>query len=339
MGERQEVQPLVSPHRCLLKRRVFVARYIVQRLLFILPVALLVSFMTFMVIHLVPGDPARVLLGEDATPQTVAALEQQLGLDKPLPTQFALWLWQAVHGNLGQSIQLQQPVLDAILQRLPVTAELGICALLYSLVLAVPLGIYSATHRNTWVDWLVNVSSLLTTAIPSFVLGLILIFFFAVDLRLFPPGGYVPFGDDMTENIRDLILPMIALGTGSVAVNMRQIRASMIEALNQDYVRTARAKGLAERRVAYVHALRNAVIPVLTIVGLQVGTILTGAFVVETIFLWPGIGQLAVQSILAKDYPVVQGVVLLSALSYMVANLLVDISYAFLDPRIRFEKS
>jgi peptide/nickel transport system permease protein len=316
-----------------------VARYIVQRLLFILPVALLVSFMTFMVIHLVPGDPARVLLGEDATPQTVAALEQQLGLDKPLPTQFALWLWQAVHGNLGQSIQLQQPVLDAILQRLPVTAELGICALLYSLVLAVPLGIYSATHRNTWVDWLVNVSSLLTTAIPSFVLGLILIFFFAVDLRLFPPGGYVPFGDDMTENIRDLILPMIALGTGSVAVNMRQIRASMIEALNQDYVRTARAKGLAERRVAYVHALRNAVIPVLTIVGLQVGTILTGAFVVETIFLWPGIGQLAVQSILAKDYPVVQGVVLLSALSYMVANLLVDISYAFLDPRIRFEKS
>jgi len=316
-----------------------VARYIVQRLLFILPVALLVSFMTFMVIHLVPGDPARVLLGEDATPQTVAALEQQLGLDKPLPTQFALWLWQAVHGNLGQSIQLQQPVLDAILRRLPVTAELGICALLYSLVLAVPLGIYSATHRNTWVDWLVNVSSLLTTAIPSFVLGLILIFFFAVDLRLFPPGGYVPFGDDMTENIRDLILPMIALGTGSVAVNMRQIRASMIEALNQDYVRTARAKGLAERRVAYVHALRNAVIPVLTIVGLQVGTILTGAFVVETIFLWPGIGQLAVQSILAKDYPVVQGVVLLSALSYMVANLLVDISYAFLDPRIRFEKS
>lgn len=315
------------------------ARYIMQRLLFILPVALLVSFMTFMVIHLVPGDPARVLLGEDATPQTVAALEQQLGLDKPLPTQFALWLWQALHGNLGQSIQLQQPVLDAILQRLPVTAELGICALLYSLVLAVPLGIYSATHRNTWVDWLVNVSSLLTTAIPSFVLGLILIFFFAVDLRLLPPGGYVPFGENMTENIRDLILPMIALGTGSVAVNMRQIRASMIEALNQDYIRTARAKGLLERRVAYVHALRNAVIPVLTIVGLQVGTILTGAFVVETIFLWPGIGQLAVQSILAKDYPVVQGVVLLSALSYMVTNLLVDISYAFLDPRIRFEKT
>jgi peptide/nickel transport system permease protein len=170
------------------------------------------------------------------------------------------------------------------------------------------------------------------------VLGLLLIFFFAVDLRLFPPGGYVSFSENPTENIRGLILPMITLGTGAVAVNMRQVRASMIEALNQDYVRTARAKGLAEPRVAYIHALRNAIIPVLTIVGLQVGAILTGAFVVETIFLWPGIGQLAITSILSKDYPVVQGVVLLSALSYMIANLLVDISYAFLDPRIRFEK-
>jgi peptide/nickel transport system permease protein len=314
------------------------AQYIIRRLIFLLPVALLVCFMTFMTIHLIPGDPARVLLGEDATPATVAALDKQLGLDKPLATQFALWLWQAVHGKLGQSIQLQQPVLDAILQRLPVTAELGLCALLFSLVLAIPLGIYSATHRNSWLDWLVNVTSLLSTAIPSFVLGLLLIFFFAVDLRLFPPGGYVSFNENPAENMRDLILPMITLGTGAVAVNMRQVRANMIEALNQDYVRTARAKGLTEPRVAYIHALRNAVIPVLTIVGLQVGAILTGAFIVETIFLWPGIGQLAINSILSKDYPVVQGVVLLSALSYMMANLLVDISYAFLDPRIRFEK-
>jgi len=186
--------------------------------------------MTFMTIHLVPGDPARVLLGEDATPQTVAALDTQLGLDKPLPTQFALWLWQAMHGNLGQSIQLQQPVLDAIIQRLPVTAELGICALLFSLILAIPLGIYASTQRNSWIDWLVNVSSLFSTAIPSFVLGLVLIFFFAVDLRIFPPGGYVAFSDDPLGNIRDLILPMITLGAGAVAVNMRQIRASMIEA-------------------------------------------------------------------------------------------------------------
>lgn len=314
------------------------ARYIARRIFFIIPVALIVSFVTFMIIHLVPGDPARVLLGESATPQTVAALRQQLGLNKPLLEQFALWLWQALHGNLGQSIQLQQPVLQAIEQRLPVTAELGVASLLYSLIIALPLGVYAATHRNTWIDGLVNVSSLIGTAIPSFVLGLVFILVLAVSVRIFPPGGYASFTDNPLANLRDLILPMITLGTGSVAVNMRQIRANMIEVLGQDYVRAARAKGLSERRVNYVHALRNAMLPLLTIVGLQVGALIAGAFVIETIFLWPGIGQLAVQSILAKDYPVVQGVVLLSALSYMAANLLVDIGYVLLDPRIRLDK-
>ena len=313
-------------------------RYILQRILFMIPVALLVSFLTFLMIHLVPGDPARTLLGEYATPQSVAALDRQLGLDKPLPVQFVLWLSQALQGNLGQSIQLQQPVGQAILQRLPVTLELGICALLYSLILATPLGIYSATHRNSLGDWLANVFSLFSTAIPVFVLALVLIFFFAVEIRLFPPGEYVSFGEDPLSNLHDLVLPVLTLGTGAVAVNMRQIRASMIEALEQNYVRTARAKGLAERRVAYVHALKNAFLPVLTIVGIQIGSILAGAFIVETIFLWPGIGQLTIMSILSKDYPVVQGVVLLSAFSYMLANLLIDIGYAFLDPRIRFER-
>jgi len=313
--------------------------YIIRRLLFMLPVALLVSFMTFMLIHLVPGDPARVLLGEDATPQAVAALQHQLGLDKPIPQQFALWLWQAIHGNLGDSIQLQQPVTQALLQRLPVTLELGLASLLYSVALAIPLGVYSATHRNSWVEWLVNVSSLVGTAIPGFVLALVLIFLFAVALRIFPPGGYTPFTEDPAGNIRDLILPMVALGTGTVAVNLRQIRASMIEVLEQDYVRTARAKGLGEGRVNYIHALRNALIPLITIVGLQVGAILGGAVVIETIFLWPGIGALAVNSIFSKDYPVVQGVVLLAAFSYMLVNLLVDVSYVFLDPRIRLSKA
>lgn len=314
------------------------ARYIVRRIFFIIPVALLVSFITFMIIHLVPGDPARVLLGEDATPQTVAALRQQLGLNKPLLDQFALWLWQVLHGNLGQSIQLQQPVLQAIEQRLPVTAELGVAALLFSLILALPLGVYAATHRNTWIDGLVNISSLIGTAIPSFVLGLVFILVLAVSVRIFPPGGYASFVNNPAANLRDLVLPMVALGTGAVAVNMRQIRSNMLEVLGQDYVRAARAKGLSERRVNYVHALRNALLPLLTIVGIQVGSIIAGAFVIETIFLWPGIGQLAVQSILAKDYPVVQGVVLLSALSYMAANLLVDIGYVLLDPRIRLDK-
>ncbi|HEX7737286.1 MAG TPA: ABC transporter permease [Ktedonobacteraceae bacterium] len=315
------------------------ARYIVQRLLFMLPVALLVSFVTFMLIHLVPGDPARVLLGEEATPQTVAALQRQLGLDKPLPQQFVLWLGQALHGNLGDSIQLQQPVSQAIFQRLPVTLELGLAALIFSVGLAIPLGVYSATHRNHWLEWLINVSTLVGTAIPNFVLALLLIFLFAVTLRFFPPGGYAPFTDDPMNNLRNLVLPMIALGTGTVAGNLRQINASMTEVLEHDYIRTARAKGLSERRVNYVHALRNSLLPLLTIIGIQVGAILSGAFVIESIFLWPGIGKLGVDSAFAKDYPVVQGVVLLAAFSYMLINLLVDISYVFLDPRIRLNRS
>jgi peptide/nickel transport system permease protein len=316
-----------------------VIRYIAQRLIFFIPVALLVSFLTFMIIHLVPGDPAAALLGEQATPQTVAALQKQLGLDKPLPVQFGLWFEQMLHGNLGESIQLQQPVGQAIMQRLPVTLELGSTALIFSLLLAFPLGIYTAIHRNTWVDWLVNVISLLGTAIPSFVLGLVLLLILAVNWRFFPPGGYVSFDSDPLLNLRDLVLPMLTLSAGSVAGNMRQIRAAMIEVLNQDYIRTARAKGLRENRILYNHALRNAIIPVLTIIGLQVGAILAGTFVIETIFLWPGIGQLAVTSILSKDYPVVQGTVLITAFSYMLVNLLVDVCYVFLNPQIRLGKS
>jgi peptide/nickel transport system permease protein len=312
------------------------AAYIIRRLLLLVPVVLFVSFITFMLIHLVPGDPARVLLGEDSTPEALAALRQQLGLDRPLYEQYALWLNQAVHGNLGESIQLHEPVLQAILQRLPVTIELGVAALLFSLLLAVPLGMTAATQRGSRMDWLLNVSSLLGTTIPPFVLGLLLILVFAVILRIFPPGGYVPFTEDPLENLRDLILPMIALGSASVAVNFRQVRASMIEVLSQDYIRAARAKGLSERRINYRHAFPNALLPLLTLVGLQAGAILAGAIVVETIFLWPGVGQLAVSSILSKDYPVVQGVVLLSALSYILINLLVDLSYTVVDPRISY---
>jgi len=314
-------------------------RYIIQRILFMIPVALLVSFMAFMLVHLVPGDPARVLLGEDATPQNVAALQRQLGLNKPLIVQFALWLWQAVHGNLGESIMLHQPVTQVLMERLPVTIELGVASLLFSLVLAIPLAVYSATHRHSRVEWLINFTTLGGTAIPGFVFALILIFLFAVVFRLFPPGGFTPFLDDPLENLHDLLLPMFALGIGAVAVNLRQIRANMIEVLEQDYVRTARAKGISERRVTYVHALRNALVPLLTIVGLQIGAILGGAFVIETIFLWPGIGAEAVQSIFEKDYPMIQGIVLLVAFSYMLTNLLVAILYSVFDPRIRLNRS
>jgi peptide/nickel transport system permease protein len=313
-------------------------RYITQRIFFIVPVALFVCFITFMIIHLVPGDPARVLLGPEASTESQIALDQQLGLNKPILTQFVLWFWQALHGNLGESIQLQQPVLQAIIQRLPVTVELGVVSLFYSLALAIPLGIYTSTHRNSRIDWLVNVISLFFSAIPPFILGLLLMVFLTVNMHLFPPGGYVPFSQDPLGNLRDLILPVLTLGTGAVAANLRQIRSSMIDTLNQDYVRTARAKGLAENRVFYIHALRNAMLPVLTIIGLQVGSILAGTVVVETIFLWPGIGQLVVQSLFSKDYPIVQGVVLLAAFSYTATNLLTDIGYAILDPRIHFNK-
>jgi len=312
--------------------------FVARRLLFMLPVALLVSFVTFMLIHLVPGDPARVLLGEEATPQSVAALRQQLGLDRPLGVQYGLWLWQAIQGNLGESIQLQQPVIQAIWQRLPVTIELGVASLIFSVALAVPLGVMAATNPNGRLDWLVNVTSLLGTAIPNFVLGLLLILVFAVFFRIFPPGGYVPFSEDPLGNLRDLVLPAVALGVGAVAVNLRQVRTSMLEVLHEDYIRTAWAKGLRPRQVNYRHALRNALMPLLTIVGLQVGAILAGTFVIETIFLWPGIGALTIQSIFSKDYPVVQGVVLLAALSYMAVNLFVDIGYRVLDPRVSYGK-
>src|SRR5690242_11322650 len=241
------------------------ASYITRRLIFILPVALLVSFFVFFLIHLVPGDPAAVLLGEDATPQNLAALRKELGLDQPLLTQYVLWLGQSLHGNFGRSIQLQQPVLEAILQRAPVTLELGIAALLFSIVIAVPLGVVSATRANGRLDTTVNVTSLLGTAIPGFVLGLGLIVVFAVFIRLFPPGGYVPFSEDPAAN-------------------------------------------------------------------------LGGAVIVETIFQWPGLGALAVSSLLSKDYPVIQATVLLSALSYMLVNLLVDVGYGLLDPRISYGK-
>jgi peptide/nickel transport system permease protein len=311
-------------------------QYILRRLLLMIPVALIVSFITFMLIHLIPGDPARVLLGEEATPQALAALHKQLGLDDPIIVQYIRWLGNLLHGDMGQSIQQNEAVSTSIIQRLPVTIELGIAALVYSIVLAIPLGILAAAQKNTIIDWIIGLVTLIGTSIPGFVLGLLLIFFFAVFLRIAPPGGYISLGEDPVQNLQDLILPMITLGTGAVTINLRQVRAIMLEVLEQDYIRTARAKGLSNTRVLYIHALRNALLPVLTIVGLQAGAILGGAFIVEQIFLWPGIGSLALNSILSKDYLVVQGVVLLSALSYMAVNLAVDLSYSLLDPRISY---
>jgi peptide/nickel transport system permease protein len=310
--------------------------YVVRRLLLMVPVAFLVTVGVFMLIHLTPGDPALIMLGEDRTPQAIAQIHQQLGLDKPLYVQYEIWLGRLAHGDLGRSITTHEQVTGAIFDRLPATLELGIVSLVWSLIVAIPLGTIAAVRRGSLVDQVATGLTVAGVSIPNFFIGIVLIFVLSVSLRLFPFGGYVPFTQDPVESLRHVILPAIALGTAGTAINMRFTRSSMIEVLNHDYIRTARAKGASWRRVVFVHALKNALIPVVTIIGLQIGGIIEGAVVTETVFTWPGVGRLAVESIFNRDYTVVQGIVLLAAFSYMVANLLVDLAYGWLDPRISY---
>lgn len=310
--------------------------YILRRLLLMLPVAFLVTVGVFMLIHLSPGDPALIIAGEDRTPQAIAEIHRQLGLDKPLYVQYAIWLGHIVHGDWGRSVTTHEPVATAILERLPATLELGLTALIWSLLVAIPLGTIAAVRRGSVVDQVATGVTVAGVSIPNFFIGIVLIFVMSVTLRLFPFGGYVPLTEDPLQSLRHVALPAIALGTAGAAINMRFTRSSMIEVLNLDYVRTAWAKGASWRRVVFVHALKNALIPVVTIVGIQIGGIIEGAVVTETVFTWPGVGRLAVESIFNRDYTVVQGIVLLAAFSYMFANLLVDVVYAWLDPRISY---
>jgi peptide/nickel transport system permease protein len=309
---------------------------VLRRLALMLPVAFMVTVGVFFLIHLTPGDPALIVLGEDRSPQAIARVHQELGLDKPLYVQYVIWLGRVVHGDFGRSITTNQPVAIDIAERLPATIELGVVALLWSLIVAIPLGTIAAVRRGSIADHIATGISVAGVSIPNFFIGIVLIFFLSVTLRIFPFGGFVPFTQDPLENLRHIVLPAIALGTAGAAINMRFTRSAMIEVLNQDYVRTARAKGASWRRVVFVHALKNALIPVVTIVGLQIGGIIEGAVVTETVFTWPGVGRLAVESIFNRDYTVVQGIVLLAAFSYMAANLLVDLVYAWLDPRISY---
>ncbi len=311
--------------------------YILRRLSLMVPVALLVSVIIFTLIRLTPGDPVRVMMGEEAAdPQTVERVRASLGLDQPYPVQYALWLSRALQGDLGRSLRTRQPVMEAITERLPATFELGLAGLTFALVIAFVAGTISAVRRNSAADFGAVGFTLLGVSIPNFFLGILLILAFAYYWRVFPPGGYRPIEEGLGENLRRLVLPAITLGTAGAAVNMRLMRSSLLEVLSQDYVRTAWAKGLSERVVILRHALKNALIPVVTVVGIQVGAIIEGAFITETVFGWPGVGRLAVDSIAGRDYPVVQAIVLLSALSFMVATLLVDILYAWLDPRISY---
>ena len=312
--------------------------YIIRRLLLMIPVALLVTVGIFVIIRIAPGDPVLTYAGEDKDPVTIAAVRAELGLDQPLPIQYAAWMSRALQGDLGRSFQTKQRVLEAIGERIPVTLELGLAAILISVSVALVVGILSAVKRNSALDLLTTSVTLAGVSFPNFYLGLLLILLFAyvVPGHIFPPGGFVPFAKDPGENLRYLVLPAITVATASLAVNLRQVRSSLLDVFGQDYVRTARAKGLHERAVVTRHALKNALIPVVTIIGIQIGAIIEGAIITETIFFIPGIGRLAVQAIPSQDYPIVQGVVLVSALSFMLSTLAVDILYAFIDPRISF---
>jgi peptide/nickel transport system permease protein len=315
-----------------------VIQYILRRLLLMIPVALLVTVGVFALARLSPVDPVLVFAGEERDPAMLEAIRHQLGLDQPLPVQYFAWLTHALQGDLGRSFQNHQKVLEAITERLPATIELGAAALTISVTFALLIGVISAVKRNSVVDLLSTSVTLMGVSFPSFFLGVILILLFAYVIpgRIFPPGGYVPLTTDVGENLRRLVLPAITLATGSLALNLRQVRSSMLEVFGLDYMRTARAKGLREGTIITRHALKNALIPVVTLVGIQIGAIIEGAVITETIFSWPGVGRLAVQAIPSHDYPVVQGVVLVSALSFMLSTLLVDVLYARIDPRINF---
>jgi peptide/nickel transport system permease protein len=300
------------------------------------PVAFLVSVAVFSLIHLTPVDPAELMLGEERTPQAVVALRHELGLDRPLPEQYLTWVSRAFRGDLGRSIRTNQKVTQAIFERLPATLELGAAALLWSVLLAIPLGTIAALRRGSPIDVLATGFTVLGVSVPNFFIGILLILVLSVGLRWFPPGGFAPLTDSIPDNLHRLVLPAITLGTVTTAINTRFTRSSMLEVLRQDYIRTARAKGAVWRQVIVSHALKNALIPVVTVIGIQVGQILEGALVTETIFSWPGIGKLAIDSIFGRDYPIIQGIVLLIAFSYMFANLAVDLAYAWLDPRISY---
>jgi peptide/nickel transport system permease protein len=306
-----------------------------------IPVALLVTVGVFALARLSPVDPVLVFAGEERDPAMLEAIRQQLGLDQPLPVQYVAWLSHAVQGDLGRSFQNKQRVTEAIIERLPATFELGLAALLISITFALVIGILSAVKRNSVLDLLSTSITLMGVSFPSFFLGVVLILLFAYVIpgRIFPPGGYVPLAQDAGENLRRLVLPAVTLATASLALNLRQVRSSLLEVFGHDYMRTARAKGLREGAVIVRHALKNALIPVVTLVGIQVGAIIEGAVITEQIFSWPGVGRLAVQAIPSHDYPVVQGVVLVSALSFMFSTLLVDVLYAWLDPRISYESA
>jgi ABC-type dipeptide/oligopeptide/nickel transport system permease component len=306
-----------------------VLRYLARRLLLTIPVLLGVATLVFSLIHLVPGDPAQAMMGDGASPQDVAELRRSLGLDQPLLTQYAAFLGHAVKGDLGKSFRTGQPVTTMIIERVPATVELALAAMRVAIAIAIPLGVIAAVWKGTVADYGAMTFALAGVSIPNFWLGPVLAIVFAVELGWLPVSG--------RGTIAHLVLPAISLGLALAAILARMTRASLLEELDELYVRAARARGVSRAAAVVSHALRNSMIPLLTIVALQFGAVLTGAVITETIFAWPGIGRLLIQSIGFRDYPMVQGCILLIAVTYVSVNLLTDVMYGVLDPRIRFE--
>ncbi|WP_400163096.1 ABC transporter permease [Brevibacillus sp. TJ4] len=312
--------------------------YILKRLLSTLPILAVVATVVFLIVHLTPGDPAAVMLGDEAGEAEIAELREQLGLNLPLPVQFYHWLVNVLQGDLGQSYFSGMPVTRSFVEHLGPTFSLAVLAQIIAILIAIPIGIFAARRRGSLADQAVMGVSLLGISVPSFLLGLFLILLFAVQLKWLPVAGYKPLGDGLWNHLRYLILPALALGFMQAALIARMTRSSMLDIIADNYIKTARAKGLKERIVIYKHALRNAFIPILTVIGETFGGLVTGAAVVETVFNIPGIGQLIISSVERRDYPVIQGTVLLITVTYVFLNLIIDLLYGVVDPRVRLNR-
>jgi peptide/nickel transport system permease protein len=313
-----------------------VATLILRRLIASIPVFVLVTAGVFSLVHLTPGDPVEAMMGESQDPVAKEALRRDLGLDQPIYAQYATWVGRLVQGDLGRSIRNHEPVVENVTRRIRPSLQLAVFAMLISLCVAFPVGIISATRRNSPIDGFGTMFALFGICMPNFLIALLLIFIFGVTLRWLPISGYVDPFENFGAGVRSLTLPAITLGLALAAVITRTLRSSLLEVLSEDYVRTARAKGLSDRLVMRRHALKNGLIPVVTLLGLQFGTLVGGAVITEYVFALPGVGRLVVDAIFSRDYPLVQGVILIIATGFVLSNLLVDIVYGWLDPRIRY---
>lgn len=313
------------------------ALFLLKRCITLLVTLLLVSIVIFVVLMVIPGDPAQIILGIQATPESLENLRRQLGLDQPIPLQYLNYMKGFFTGDLGRSITYDLPVSSLIIQRLEVTFPLALLSILFAILLSIPSGIYASLHRNRPGDYGVMVLSQIGLAVPAFWAGILLILLFAVTLHWLPAGGFQSWRIHPVGALKSLLLPALSLGFVRAAVLARMTRSSMLEVLGEDFIRTARSKGLPRRIVVYKHALRNAIIPVVTLIGLQMGDLLAGAIIIENVFHLPGLGRLVFEAIGQRDLPVIQGVVLLIAAMIVVINFLIDLAYRYLDPRIRYE--